>query len=132
MESQNSSRTTQVVVLLAVIAVVIGFAWWLSTKSEQPAFANLDGFAQCLSDKKVTMYGAAWCSHCQNQKKLFGPSFKYVPYVECPDNIQVCKDKGVEGYPTWIFGDGKKVEGEQRLEQLAQDSGCALKQENSK
>ena len=29
------------------------------------------------------MYGAYWCPHCQAQKKVFGESFQYVPYVEC-------------------------------------------------
>jgi len=121
-----------VVVILVLLVVVIAFGFWLFKASTQQAYSNLDQFAMCLSDKKVTMYGAAWCPHCQNEKARFGSSFKYVPYVECPENIQVCKDKGVEGYPTWIFGDGKKVEGEQGLEKLAQESGCALKQENSK
>lgn len=125
MEPQNSSRKT-IFILLAVIAAVIGFAWWLSTKSEQPVFSNLDGFARCLGDKKVTMYGAAWCPHCQNQKKLFGSSFKYVPYVECPENTKLCEEKGITGYPTWIFGDGKKLEGEVALEKLAQESSCQL------
>ncbi len=72
------------------------------------------------------MYGAAWCAHCQDQKNLFGGSFKFVPYVECPDEPQKCLNEGVTGYPTWVFSDGKKLIGEQGLEKLSQESSCPL------
>lgn len=85
-----------------------------------------DTFAQCLASKKLTMYGAVWCSHCTAQKALFGDSFKYVSYVECSDNPQACLDKGVEGYPTWIDDKGEKYAGEQSLEKLAEITGCEL------
>ncbi|MDQ5911816.1 MAG: VKORC1/thioredoxin domain protein, partial [Patescibacteria group bacterium] len=50
----------------------------------------------------------------------------YVSYVECPDNVQVCISKGVNGYPTWINASGTLYEGEQGLEGLAKISGCEL------
>ena len=75
--------------------------------------ANLDAFAQCIAQKKLTMYGAAWCSHCKKEKANFGTSFQYIPYVECPENTQVCLDRGVNGYPNCISDDGQKYEGEQ-------------------
>ena len=86
-----------------------------------------DSFAKCLAEKKVTMYGAYWCSHCQNEKRNFGSSFQYVPYVECTQEVELCRAKGVAGYPTWITEDGKKYEGEQGLNRLAEISGCELK-----
>lgn len=61
-----------------------------------------ESLAKCLAEKKVTMYGAEWCSHCKTQKALFGEAFKFIPYVECPDNISLCIEKGIEGYPTWL------------------------------
>jgi hypothetical protein len=112
--------------------IVVGGAWLLFTKGNSAKAGELDGFAKCLAEKKVTMYGAAWCPHCQNEKKAFGTSFKYVPYVECPDNIKVCQDLGVQNYPTWIFPGNKKVEGEQGLQKIAEQSGCALPATNSK
>lgn len=72
------------------------------------------------------MYGAKWCPHCQNEKKAFGDSFRLVPYVECPDDPKKCLAAGINGYPTWVFPDGKKLEGEQGLEKLSQASGCPL------
>jgi hypothetical protein len=85
-----------------------------------------DNFAQCLAVKKVTMYGAYWCSHCHNQKSLFGDAFRYVPYVECTQDIKKCTDMGIEGYPTWIFADGSRVGNEMTLEELAGKAGCEL------
>lgn len=124
------NKNSKIIISLGVVAIiaVIGLAFWQNknTKEQNNTPGQYDAFAQCLAQKEVTMYGAEWCVHCQNQKKLFGNSFKYVPYVECPENTKLCLDKGVDGYPTWIFPDGKKIEGEQTLEKLSQESGCTL------
>ena len=109
--------------VLAVIFVLFVGAAFLTRQPSAPS--NLDSFAKCLADKGATMYGAAWCPHCQNQKRLFGSSFQYVPYVECPNVPQLCVDKGVSGYPTWIMGD-TKLEGEQTLQKLSSISSCPL------
>jgi len=74
----------------------------LSSISSCPLTADKDAFAKCLTEKGFTMYGAEWCSHCKAEKAMFGSSFKYINYVECPDNLQLCIDKGIAGYPTWI------------------------------
>jgi len=74
----------------------------MSELSFCPLTKNKDDFAKCLTDKGWVMYGAVWCSHCKEQKALFGDSFQYIKYVECPDNEQLCLAKGVNGYPTWI------------------------------
>ncbi len=125
-----------------IIALIIGggfFAYVLNnrvpntnttgdTNVVDTSLSKYDGFAQCLAQKKVTMYGAVWCSHCQNQKKEFGSSFKYVNYVECPENTKLCTEKGIEGFPTWITADGQKLVGEQLLEALASTTGCVLPQ----
>ncbi len=84
-----------------------------------------DSFAQCLFEKGVTMYGTGWCSHCQNQKKMFGKSFQYVNYVDCDRYSDECLKNGIRGYPTWIIND-EKYPGEQYLYKLATLSGCVL------
>ena len=111
-----------------IFIFVIGFAAWILFSGKETEEAH-DAFAKCLAEKNVVMYGADGCSHCQNEKKAFGSSFQYVPYVECPDNPQLCLEKGIEGYPTWMFADGRKLEGEQGLEKLSIESGCALLEE---
>lgn len=92
---------------------------------------NYDSFATCLGEKGVTFYGAFWCPHCQNQKKLFGSSVDKLPYVECsaPDGkaqLQECTDKKIISYPTWEFADGSRLKGEQSLKILSEKTGCAI------
>jgi hypothetical protein len=87
---------------------------------------DLNSFAKCLAEKQITMYGTDLCLSCQNQKKAFGKSFLFVPYVHCPSNPLLCSTKGVKTYPTWIFPDGKKLIGAQSLKNLSRESGCPL------
>ena len=93
--------------------------------------SRMDDFAKCLTAKKATMYGSVFCSHCDDQKKLFGKSFSYVTYVECsvPFSRQVtpvCQAAGIRYTPTWIFADGDRSEGTQTLEKLSKKTGCTL------
>ena len=86
--------------------------------------------AKCLGEKNVKMYGAYWCSHCNNQKAMFGDLFKHVIYVECDRNAQnsqreLCLEKGIEGYPTWEINN-QFYAGEISFEKLAELSGCKI------
>lgn len=85
--------------------------------------------AQHLKDIGAKMYGAYWCPHCIEQKKLFGEQAvaQHLPYVECDptgSNSQVglCQSKGVQSYPTWEIN-GQVYSGTQTLQQLADYSG---------
>lgn len=116
-------------IILAIVGIsllLIGIGVFFATRSQPPKTSNLDSFAQCLTQKQVTMYGSASCSHCLAQKRSFGSSFQYVTYVECPANPKVCTDKNILGYPTWTFPDGSRLEGEVSLSQLSEKSGCQL------
>lgn len=131
MSLKFSIKLKNIIVLIAGIAVVavLGFVWWFQYK--QPG--KFDDFAKCLKDKGAIFYGAFWCPHCQNQKKLFGKSEKYLTYIECstPDRsgqLPVCSREKIQGYPTWQFSDGSREEGELSLQQLSDKSGCQLSQ----
>ncbi len=127
--------TKSLVTALIIIVVALGIAMLVSygagDKGKYSAEA-LDNFARCLAAKNVTMYGAYSCPHCQNQKAMFGSSFKFVPYVECSEEAEKCVVAKIEGVPTWTFSDGKKLVGEQPLEMLAAASGCPLPEPNVK
>lgn len=95
-----------------------------------------DAFATCLADSDVKFYGAFWCPHCAAQKDLFGDSVDLLPYVECDPNGKdsqtgVCKEEGVESYPTWKFADGTVKTGELSLDELSELSSCPLPGEES-
>ena len=116
-------------VLFVLIVILLGIAWWGYASVMGPG--KYDAFAQCLTEKGATFYGAFWCPHCQDQKKLFGKSMQYVNYVECstPDGkaqLEVCKNEGVRGYPTWIFADGSRLTGSIPFEQLSEKTGCPI------
>ena len=39
--------------------------------------------AEHLAEEGALFYGASWCPHCQEQKRLFGASASRLPYIEC-------------------------------------------------
>lgn len=81
--------------------------------------------ARQLKQVGAKMYGVYWCSHCHDQKQLFGQqAFSQVNYIECdpkgknarPD---LCQASRIQGFPTWEIKD-KFYQGEQSLEKLAE------------
>jgi len=110
--------------ILALIIIAVAYGIFLSIKPEGPG--EYDEFARCLTNNGVVMYGTDWCPHCQVQKQLFGPSFRYVNYINCDLNPTACDLAGIDGYPTWVFPSGPAASGEQELESLAGRSGCEL------
>ena len=114
---------------LVVLALIIAGVGTSLTLNSGPG--KLDGFAQCIKDSGTIYYGAFWCPHCQATNKMFGKSKALLPYVECstPDGqsqTQICKDKGINGYPTWVFPDGSVLTGERTLQELADKTACQL------
>jgi hypothetical protein len=84
---------------------------------------------QCLTEKGVKMYGAFWCSHCANQKKMFGSDVKYITYIECDQRGQnaqpdACIEAGIVSYPTWTFPGQPNEVGEKSIEILARKANC--------
>lgn len=126
----KSNTSKFILFAVAFIVLVAGIGIFVNNIPQKPS--KLDGFAQCLKTSGAEFYGAFWCPHCQAQKALFGSSVKYLPYVECsnPDRsvTQICIDKKIEGYPTWIFKDASKLTGEVPLAQLAEKTQCVLPQ----
>ncbi len=128
--------------IVAMVTIVGTLAIYnLGNPNTQSAEADSSGFvvttqsgpaeialAQHLTQIGAKMYGAYWCPHCQDQKKLFGKeAVKQIPYVECDpgganSQASLCQSEGVKGYPTWKIN-GQTYSGTQTLQQLAQYSG---------
>ncbi len=125
-----------IVYIVLVLLVVLFLAVILNKNSNSSGSNRLDSFASCLKDKGAVFYGAFWCPHCRDQKQIFGKSVKLLPYVECstPDGqsqLQVCKDKNIQSYPTWDFLVGTTTErlfGKLELSTLSEKTGCLLPQ----
>lgn len=123
-------KNKTIIIIVALFVVGLVAALWIKSSS-QPG--KLDAFARCLKENGAVFYGTFWCPHCQKQKALFGKSAKRLPYIECstPDGrgqSAICKDKKIEGYPTWEFKDGSRLNGEISLKELAEKTGCLLPQ----
>ena len=129
-QEQEQPKPLPVRSIMIAIAIVVVFAaayyfGWHRHSS------RLDAFAKCLTLKQAKMYGAFWCPHCEEQKEKFGSSFQYAPYIECgikgSKGIEpVCTQAGIKRFPTWVFADGTRVEGEHELDFLGEATGCSL------
>jgi len=125
------TKKIKTILIFSSIAIALGVIGQLIFSNANKPKVNLDAFAQCLTTSGAKFYGTFWCSHCKNQKEMFGSSLQYAPYVECSNadataQLQVCTDAGIQAYPTWIFVDGSELSGEISLAQLAQKTGCQL------
>ncbi|KAK9284233.1 hypothetical protein L1049_023402 [Liquidambar formosana] len=98
------------------------------TTQSNPLAVSLARHLQSIGAK---MYGAFWCSHCLEQKQMFGrEAAKLLDYVECfPEGYRkgikmakACADAKIEGFPTWVIN-GQVLSGELELSELAQVSG---------
>ena len=120
------SKNLKVIIFVAFLIVALFV--YATVKNSNPN-GSYDTFAGCISENGIKMYGAYWCNHCQNQKKEFGRSFKFVDYIECTQKQEECDKASIKGYPTWIFADGSRHEGEISFEKLAEKTGCELKKD---
>ena len=125
---EEGSKTKKLVVY--VIVVVLFAAAYLAGRYYRNH--KYDSFAKCVASKNARMYGLYWCPHCADQKREFGASFQYVPYVECasqddPHQLTAeCKAAGVKLFPSWQFGQDPPKEGVLSLQDLSQKTGCSL------
>ena len=103
-----------VVVGIVIVALII---LYFSTRPSGENGLNAEAIAKALTAKGAVMYGLETCSHCKEQKALFGESFRYVNYVSCDENQLECIKLGITGVPAWIINN-KTYQGVQSLEDL--------------
>jgi hypothetical protein len=127
--SQNDGGKTKKVILYVVIAALFAGAYLAGRYYKNHKY---DSFAKCIATKNARMYGLYWCPHCADQKREFGASFHYVPYIECASEndphelTPACKAAGVKLFPSWQFGADPPKEGVLTLQELSQKTGCSL------
>jgi uncharacterized membrane protein/glutaredoxin len=116
---------------LATVVILLLHANYVAPQAEPvgPEDPTTRALAEHLTKEGVLFYGASWCPHCQEQKRLFGASASRLPYIECspggPNAPQsgACTRAGVQSYPTWVIH-GRATVGEVlTLAQLADASG---------
>lgn len=120
----------------AVISLVCSL--FLVGCSSTPSGGQTDdealAIAKCIDDKGAKMYGAFWCPHCADQKKMFGKEAeKYMPYNECDARgenpvTEECLTLDVKSYPTWIFADNSRLVGAIPLTELQEKTDCSAEE----
>ena len=121
----NLFFTGSIVAIITLTATLGVYANQGKLAAQSNSYAGL--LAQHLTATNAKMYGAYWCSHCDNQKRKFGEAQKLIPYIECDANgvnpqTALCQQKGIKGFPTWEIN-GKLLSGERSLDELANESG---------
>jgi hypothetical protein len=115
---------------LAAVAILALHASYMTPEAEPvgPEDPSIRALAEHLANAGAVFYGAEWCSHCQEQKRMFGASASRLPYIECSPSGRnapqspTCRRAGVMSYPTWIINDRRFVGEVLSLAQLADAS----------
>ena len=116
---------------LAGPAAAIALALFGAAPAADADEIDLGSLAQCIAESGALFYGAHWCPYCRKQKEYFGEHARALPYVECFDGPKSggmnsrCTDEGIEGFPTWVFADGKRESGALSPRALAAATGCS-------
>lgn len=97
----------------------------LSVNSYIKKPGEYNDFAKCLTEKGAVIYGNDYCQYTIKQLNFFGKSQKYLNYVKCIDNEELCNSKGVSITPTWEIN-GESYSGVQTFERLSAVSGCEI------
>jgi uncharacterized membrane protein len=116
---------------IAAVVILVLHANYAAPQAEPtgPEDPKTRALAEHLSEAGALFYGASWCPHCQEQKRLFGTSASRLPYIECslggPNAPQsaACRSAGIQSYPTWIINGRPYVGQVMTLAQLADASG---------
>ncbi|CAA2966916.1 thiol-disulfide oxidoreductase LTO1 [Olea europaea subsp. europaea] len=153
-KSLGSQKIQKTVGLQLCIASLVVFALSRSYNAAEPASTRLSeteipyfttevktkssplaiSLARHLHSIGAKLYGAFWCSHCFEQKEMFGhEAAKLLDYVECfPDGVregtkiaEACTEVKIEGFPTWVIN-GQVLSEEKGFSELAQLSGINL------
>jgi uncharacterized membrane protein/glutaredoxin len=116
---------------LAALVILVLHGNYAAPRAEPtgPEDPMTRALAEHLTEEGVLFYGASWCPHCQEQKRLFGASADRLPYIECslggPNSPQsmACRQAGVRSYPTWVINGRTFVGQVLSLAELATASG---------
>jgi uncharacterized membrane protein len=116
---------------VAALAILLVHGNYIAAQSEPtgPEDPATRALAEHLAEEGALFYGASWCPHCQEQKRLFGASAGRLPYIECSPagrnapQAPSCNNAGVHTYPTWVIN-GRIFVGEVlSLARLADETG---------
>ena len=110
--------------IITLIVLIVTFAS-STVYSNYKKPGEYDDFTKCLTEKGAVMYGNTYCSYTGKQLNFFGKSEKYLNYVKCANNQDLCDSKGVKTTPTWEIN-GEMYPQVQTFETLSELTGCEI------
>lgn len=114
--------------VLALVAVSLLHVYYYSDILQPVPSEKLEALAEHLDQSGAKFYGASWCLHCQQQKRMFRQAADQLPYIECSPAGQggplarVCSQENINNYPTWVINN-QRHEGILKPGELARRSG---------
>jgi hypothetical protein len=94
--------------IIIICVVVLAAAYFLRP--------SIDLYKKKPTLEKLAFYGSPSCGWCSKQKtELEGLD---VPYIDCIENKELCKEKGISAYPTFILPDGTQLKGFQTKDKI--------------
>ena len=119
--SGEIKKSNKYFIAIGLILAIAIFSYAFYAKEQKPGIH--DDFAKCLTEKGIVVYGNDFCPYTAKQMNMFGNSNKYLKYIKCADNEDLCDIEGIKITPTWDIN-GKKYSGGQTFDKLSELSGC--------
>lgn len=89
-----------------------------------------EALAKCLASKGAKLYGNCYDREFALLARSFGKAIDTIDVTMCMTCMDVymtnadCIAQKIDDYPTWIFKDGKRLEGRQHFPTIAKAAGC--------
>lgn len=95
-------------VFVALLLLVFAYSWYMA--------ANI----RALRDNGWVFYHSPTCGFCVTQIASVGASkFSWMPMVNCTENPTLCKEKGINAFPTWL----NEKTGQEHMGGISLDNG---------
>jgi len=128
-------RTVIIPIVLAVLVVVFSqpICIMLCDSDTEQEVNNInneskltDDVWDCFEDIELKLFGTSWCGYCQQQIDMFDEvDLDKLDYINCEDDMVLCQDYNITGYPTWLINTtGDMVMGQKTIDGLITWSGC--------
>lgn len=114
-KEKRSKIITLVIFILIIIIATLSF-------TIKPKNHTNQELAKCIGERS-TLYLQLGCSHCEDQKNLFGENYQYLNVVDCFYDPQECTNNNIEATPTWKIK-GNLYKGFQTIEELKSLTEC--------
>jgi glutaredoxin len=106
-------------IYLIVIILVIGGIIWGIVSLNSGIDVDKD-IVECIAENAV-LYTSKTCSHCAQQKIIFGDYYDLITKIECTEDAIQCLE--VRGVPAWRINEEFKY-GVHTIEELQELTDC--------